>query len=193
MPGRKPAAGRARRARGARSSRSARPDHAARPKKARTSVEVRRTRLALGAAVAFSALILAAWFPASELLSQHEALAATNAQLHQLQAQDRALSQEDQRLSTPAEIERIARQQLQLVAPGERAYEVLPANGATTNGTVDPGDPGLQAPVAPSAQSELPPGTAVAPTSARSSHHRTAKRSDPGLLTRIARTLEFWR
>jgi cell division protein FtsB len=157
----------------------------------RQSGAVIRARLLVVGSVVASALVLAAWFPASALLHQRHDLSATTAQLKQLQAQDQALAQERRQLSSPAEISRLARQQYQLVAPGQKAYEVLPRSGTATGAYG--GDPGLQPPVAPSATSELPPGTA---TSGTANQHRTGPlggSGTPGLLSRIARTLEFWR
>lgn len=101
--------------------------------------------------------MLAAWFPASSLLHQHQALNATNAKLAELRQQDQALAKEQKLLNNPAEIARIAREQYQLVSPGQRAYEVLPANGATS-APDHSGDPGQQPLVSPSAASDLGPG-----------------------------------
>jgi hypothetical protein len=102
--------------------------------------------------------MLGAWFPVSSLLHQHRAIAAANAQLAQLHRQDRALAREHRLLNSPSEIGRIAREQYQLVTPGQRAYEVLPPSG-TGGSTAYSGDPGLQPLVSPSAAAELPKGS----------------------------------
>lgn len=150
-----------------------------------------------------SVVAVVAWFPASALLSDRKALATVTSQLDTLRQQDRALTAERARLSQPAEIERIARQQYEMVSPGAQAYQVLPKTGQGANGTGDPypSDPGLQRPVAPSGTAQLPRGTltdgvggpgatAGSSGSPRRGNHRPA---GPGLFGRILHTLEFWR
>ena len=158
-----------------------------------------RTRLIFFGAVVVSAVVLFAWFPAGSLLNQRSSLAATEAQLATLHKQDAALAQEKKNLSDAGEIGRIAREQYQLVSPGQQAYEVLPPSGATSAGTPYAGDPGSAGPVTPSATPELPPGgdttTTTPPTSATTSHgdRNGSASSGSGLLSRIEHTLEFWR
>ena len=162
-------------------------------------------------AVALSALVVGAWFPASALYHQHQQLASGSAQLLQLRHQDAALAQERKSLANPAEVARIARQQYELVTPGQQAYEVLPASQAGANATTaDPGDPGLTAPVTPSGDSELPAGTkhnassTATTATGTSTTHATASASGSGqaaknssgstsVVGRILQTLEFWR
>jgi cell division protein FtsB len=161
----------------------------------RAAISHRRAVVALFGSVLIAAVVLVAWFPASALLDQHRTLASTDATLAQLKAEDHALSVESKNLSTSTEIARIARQQFELVGPGEQAYQVLPPAG-TSGGATDPysGDPGLSAPVTPSAAPELPPGslTTASATPAKTASH-TRVPSSPGLMTRLLRTLEFWR
>jgi hypothetical protein len=146
-----------------------------------------------------SVVILGAWFPANALYRQHASLASANAQLNSLHQQDAALAQERKNLSDSAEIARIAREQYQLVTPGQQAYEVLPPTGASTPNTPYAGDPALDAPVAPSSAAVLPPGSVASttpPTSPRSSHGASAtQRAAParGVLQRMLDALEFWR
>ena len=160
---------------------------------------VGRSRLVLLGAVVASAVVLFAWFPAGSLLSQRSNLADTEAQLAALHKQDAALAQEKKNLSDASEIGRIAREQYQLVSPGQQAYEVLPPSGAAAAGTPYAGDPGSDGPVAPSATPELPPGgvtTTTTPSSVgAASHHAapTSAASSPGLLSRMLHSLEFWR
>lgn len=184
------------------------------PKKRRAvSGELRRARLLLLGAVAVSAVILFAWFPASSLLSQRSDLAGTESQLTTLHSQDAALAQEKKNLSDAGEIGRIAREQYQLVSPGQQAYEVLPPTGSTAGGTPYAGDPGSDGPVTPSAASELPPGstTTTTPTpttsdAAGSSGTSTgahpagavsgagaSSRKSPGFVSHVVHALEFWR
>ena len=160
----------------------------------------RRARLWLLGAVVVTTLIVFAWFPGSSLLSQRASLAATEAELSSLHKQDAALAQEKKSLSDAGEIGRIAREQYQLVSPGQQAYEVLPPSGAASSGTPYTGDPGSRGPVAPTASAELPPGgattTATTPTTrpASSAHRpKTASQPSSGMLARMVDELEFWR
>lgn len=164
-----------------------------------------RARLAFVGAVVASAIVLFAWFPAGSLLSQRSNLHDTEAELNALHAQDSALAQENKNLSDGGEIGRIAREQYQLVSPGQQAYEVLPASGATASGTPYAGDPGSDEPVTPSATPELPPGgvttttttpgttPATAPQHARSTHASANSTSSGGFFSRVVHSLEFWR
>jgi hypothetical protein len=122
--------------------------------------------------------------------------------LSELHQQDAALAQESKNLSNSAEIARIAREQDQLVSPGQQAFEVLPPTGASKAGSPYAGDPALSAPVAPSSESELPPGaetatTQAATTTAAGAEHPTSKAhhatQPSGMLGRIVNSLEFWR
>jgi cell division protein FtsB len=166
-----------------------------------------RARLAfVGAAVA-SAIVLFAWFPAGSLLSQRSDLHGAEAELNTLHAQDSALAQEHKNLSDAGEIGRIAREQYQLVSPGQQAYEVLPPpSGATAAGTPYAGDPGSNAPVTPSATPELPPGGVTTTTTtpaagkptpahphAGGTNGSTASDSSGGFVSRMVQALEFWR
>jgi cell division protein FtsB len=162
---------------------------------------VGRARLAFLGALVVSAIVLFAWFPASSLLSQRSNLTGAEAQLGALHTQDAALAQERKNLSDAGEIGRIAREQYQLVSPGQQAYQVLPPSGATAAGTPYAGDPGADGPVTPSASPELPPGgvttTTTTPAAPPPSSHSTgsgaAASTSGGLLSRMAQALEFWR
>jgi cell division protein FtsB len=162
----------------------------------------------LAGAVLLSVIMLAAWFPASALYRQRQQLASTAASLTAMRRENAALSQEERRLGSSSEVRRIAREQYQLVQPGQQAYEVLPPSGGAYDG-----DPGLQGPVRPSAASELPTGSAPSPgagsqsgahqsggrslgthgRSSASGHGATSPAAPTSLLGRIADTLEFWR
>jgi hypothetical protein len=150
-------------------------------------------------AVVLAAVIMFAWFPVGSLLSQRSDLAGTESELASLHKQDGALAQEKKSLSDAGEIGRIAREQYQLVTPGQQAYEVLPPSGAASAGTPYTGDPGSRGPVAPTASAELPPGgvtTTTAPTTHPvSSSHGAKTDSQPGsgMLARMLHALEFWR
>jgi hypothetical protein len=153
-------------------------------------------------------VVLFAWFPATSLLSQRSQLSSTQSQLSSLHDQDAALAQEKKNLSDSGEIGRIARQQYQLVTPGQEAYEVLPPTGSAARGTRYAGDPGSAAPVTPSASAELPPAgvtTTTNPSSAartpgvpssaatKQGGSQQAAPASGGLFTRMEHTLEFWR
>jgi hypothetical protein len=145
-------------------------------------------------AVVVAAIVLFAWFPFTSLLHQRSDLSGAQSQLSSLHKQDAALGQEKKNLSDPGEIGRIAREQYQLVNPGQQAYEVLPPSGAAATGTPYAGDPGAASPATPSASAELPPG-GVTTTTIASSHSSHAAAAPPGsgLLTRMLHSLEFWR
>jgi cell division protein FtsB len=159
--------------------------------------DVRRSRIMLMAAAVVSAVILFAWFPASALYRQHASLVGASSQLHLLHQEDVALAHERKNLGDSSEISRIAREQYQLVSPGQQAYEVLPPSSSATPGAPYAGDPAQAAPVAPSAASELPPGavsaaaTPNAGTHSSATTHRTT--SSQGAFERMWRALQFWR
>ncbi len=170
----------------------------------RRAAQDRRGRLMLGGAVVVAILVIVAWFPTSALYHQRRQLASATSHLEQLRSQDHALEQERERLSTPAEVARIARQQYQLVLPGQQAYQVLTGAGSVAGSGA--GEAGLHVPVTPSAESELPAGsvssgsqvagsggstTAAALTG--STHDSGGSGSPSSLGGRILQTLEFWR
>jgi cell division protein FtsB len=168
----------------------------------RRSREARRSRFLLVGGACLSAVILAAWFPANALYHQHSSLASANAQLSELHRQDQALAQERKRLSDSAEIARIARQQDQLVSPGQQALAVLPPTGTAKADAPYAGDPALTGPVSPSSAAVLPPGSGTATTTptTTASHPSSAGKatghhasSSPGVLNRMLGALEFWR
>ena len=181
-----------------------------RPGAAKTSAaakgSLRRARLAFVGAIVASAIVIFAWFPAGSLLSQRSNLQGTESEINALHAQDAALAQENKNLSDSGEIGRIAREQYELVSPGQQAYEVLPPSGATSTGTPYAGDPGSVGPVTPSATPELPPGgvtttTTTEPGSTPAATHAPAGDTHPvststssgGFVSRVMHALEFWR
>lgn len=192
-----------------------RPDRPQTRAERRRAAKERRGRLMLGGAVVVAVLVIVAWFPTSALYHQHQQLASATSHLDQLRSQDDALQQERERLTTPAEVARIARQQYQLVLPGQQAYQVLTGAGSVAGSGA--GEAGLHVPVTPSAESELPAGsvssgsqvagsggstTAAARSgsahggSARSTgstHDSGGSGSPSSLGGRILQTLEFWR
>jgi cell division protein FtsB len=176
------------------------------------SPKLRRRRFVLVASALFAALVLGTSFPASGLLSDHHQLASTDTALHRLKAQNRALAQENQQLNSNAEIHSLARQDYQLVDPGQTAYNVLPRTSQSTkNGSSEvTGDPGNQPVVAPANAAGMSPdpdvpttttasppaSSATAPTSSGSA--TTTPTTEPpttggGFWSRTLHSLEFWR
>ena len=70
-------------------------------------------------------------FPTRTYLAQRAETNRTEHQLEVLQQQNDALSARVTALDTDAEIERIAREQFDLVRPGEQAFAILPAPALT--------------------------------------------------------------
>ena len=72
-------------------------------------------------------VLFVAVFPTRTWLAQRQDLAATERRVTVLSDQNVRLAARVQRLNTDAEIERLAREQYNLVRPGEEAYAILPA------------------------------------------------------------------
>jgi cell division protein FtsB len=183
--------------------------------RATASPQLRRRRFILVASAAFAALVLGTSFPASGLLSDHRQLAATNAAVHNLRAENSALAQEQQQLNSKAEIHSLARQDYQLVDPGSTAYNVLPPTSQPNkSGSTDvTGDPGSQPVVAPAHAAGMSPDPDVpttsttspaaasgaqAPASSGSGSSTSTPTTQPtntsgGFWSRTLHSLEFWR
>lgn len=82
---------------------------------------------ALVVSVLFVGLLFVAVFPTRSYLSQRASLRTSQHKLHEIDRRSSQLEREARQLSTPAEIERLARAQYGLVRPGEEAYAILPA------------------------------------------------------------------
>ncbi|MGB8197668.1 MAG: septum formation initiator family protein [Acidimicrobiales bacterium] len=136
--------------------------------------------LALVTAVA----MLVGWFPATAIWHQQSELNATSAQINAIRNQQRALTAQAKSIDSKSAAILLAREQYQLVSPGQSLIQVLPGSGAN-NANPSTGDPGLQPLVSPSSVSSL----ATSTTKATSTHHSTAK----AFISRLMRTLEFWR
>jgi hypothetical protein len=135
-------------------------------------------------AVVTALIMLVGWFPLSAIWHQQSELNATTAQINAIKSQQRALTLEAKSIDSKSAAILLAREQYQLVAPGQSLIQVLPGVGP---GNVDQntGDPGLQPLVAPSSVSSL-----VAPNTASTSKHHSTVRA---FFSRLVRTLEFWR
>jgi cell division protein FtsB len=86
-----------------------------------------RTLGLVGGGAGLLVVLVVGVFPTRSLLAQRDDLATTQQRLAILREQNDRLEDQLERLSTPEEIERIAREQYNLVRPGEEAYSVLPA------------------------------------------------------------------
>jgi hypothetical protein len=135
-------------------------------------------------AVVTAIVMLVGWFPLSAIWHQQSELDATTAQINAIKAQQHALTLQAKSIDSKSAAILLAREQYQLVSPGQSLIQVLPGTGP---GNVDQGigDPGLQPLVSPSSVSSL----ATTSTATKSKHHSSAK----AFVSRLVRTLEFWR
>lgn len=178
-------------------------------------LERRRARaLVLGAAV-FAVMVLVSAMPISALLTQHQQVAAATAQLRSLRAENRVLGHQARELSSPAAVAALARQDYGLVAPGQKAYDVIPPPGAPAPTAAGSGHVPLeQRPVVPgsllsqqllgaaASPSTTLPRPAVTLATTRGSNDASAPGGAPvdtarahtsgGYWSRVAHTLEFW-
>lgn len=99
----------------------------------------RRKRLitvnVVGLVVAVAFALVAFVFPTRALLTQRDVLDEREQELGLLQAENAKLATEIQRLQTPEEIERIARDEYGYTRPGEVAFVVLPGPPPELPGT----------------------------------------------------------
>ena len=91
---------------------------------------VRRAIWPFVASVAVVAVLLLGVLPTRAWLDQRDRIRAEEAKLHVLSRENQRLTSRVQELHTDAEIERLAREQYNLVRPGEEAYAILPAPGS---------------------------------------------------------------
>lgn len=157
----------------------------------------------LVAAVILAAVVVAAWFPASALLHQRQQLASATTHLVEVRHEDAQLHHEVEALDTPAEIERIAQEQYELVLPGQQAFQVLPPSsttsgagkGATAAGAATPATPSTRTgSTTPATKTTGTPGKATAKGATKTTRTTAASSgSSPGFFGRVLRTLEFWR
>ncbi len=126
--------------------------------------------------------LIAAWFPFSSLLAQSAQLDATTHQISTIERQSQQLAIEHKLLSSNQEITLLAREQYQLVAPGQRLIQIL--NNGSSSLTGRTGDPANQPLVAPSDASGL---LVTNPSVPETTKHSTQ------FWSRVMRTLQFWR
>jgi hypothetical protein len=132
-------------------------------------------------AVVTALAMLVVWFPFSTLWHQQSALDSTAAQIAAIKSQDHSLSAQAKSVSSKAQAILMAREQYQLVSPGQSLIQVLPGSGGYV--TANAGDPGFQPLAAP---------VSNAPTGGRSASAVTTRGTN-GFIARLVRTLEFWR
>jgi len=77
-------------------------------------------------------------FPTRSYLAQQRQVRTARHSVAVLRAQNAQLAREAKRLQTPAEIERLARSQFNMVFPGEQAYNVVPPHSVVTTTTTTP-------------------------------------------------------
>ena len=135
-------------------------------------------------ALVTAVVMLVGWFPLTAIWHQQSELNATSAQINAIKAQQRALTLQAKSIDSKAAAILLAREQYQLVSPGQSLIQVLPGVGP---GSADQsiGDPGLQPLVSPSSVSSL-----VASNATTASKHQSSAKA---FLSRLVRTLEFWR
>jgi hypothetical protein len=128
--------------------------------------------------------IVAVAFPFQTLWRQQQALDAASSQLAQLHRQSAALTQQAKAVSTESAAIALAREDYQLVMPGQALIQVLPGDdaGYVTQASTDPG-----------LQPLVNIGTGVLPPSSTSSSSSTSASGVHGFVTRFVHTLEFWR
>ena len=87
--------------------------------------KTRRTWLLVGGLALVGVLFIAV-FPARTYLDQHRQRQQVLAQIKATDAKNKAIEKRIATLHTDAEVERLAREQYNLVRPGEEAYAILP-------------------------------------------------------------------
>jgi cell division protein FtsB len=91
-------------------------------------------RIAIIAIILIAILFLFV-FPTRSFLAQRGAVDDARHDVQVMHEQNERLAAEAKRLQTPAEIQRMAREQYHYVYPGEQAYSVIPAPAPTTSTT----------------------------------------------------------
>ena len=169
----------------------------------RVAAETRRNRIPVALGAAAAAVVLVTSFPLPVLLGQHRQMSAAAAQLSSIQHQNRLLAEQRLQLNSNAEVRRLARQNYQLVEPGQALYLILPPAGRSTPltaGASSAGDPANQPLVAPAQAPNMSPDPGLpktyVPTSTgavgQTSTTAGAKPSG-GFWSRVGSTLQFWK
>ena len=93
-----------------------------------------RTRIAV-ASLALVAMMFLFVFPTRSYLAQKRQVGQAAHAVDVLEAQNAVLARQATRLKTRSEIERLAREQFNMVRPGEQAYDVVEAPGSNSDTT----------------------------------------------------------
>jgi cell division protein FtsB len=104
-------------------------------------VNLRRAAWPLLASVVLVGVLFAGVFPTRTYLAQRASISRSEKQLEVLGKQNADLEARAKKLQSDAEIERLAREQYNLVKPGEEAYAVLPPPSSGTTTTTRPAAP----------------------------------------------------
>jgi cell division protein FtsL len=91
----------------------------------------RPTRIAV-ASLALVAIMFLFVFPTRSYLAQQRQVGSARKAVAALKVQNDQLERQAKRLQTPSEIERLAREQFNMVLPGEQAYTVLSSQPTST-------------------------------------------------------------
>jgi hypothetical protein len=135
-------------------------------------------------ALVTAVVMLVGWFPLTAIWHQQSELNATSAQINAIKSQQRALTLQAKSIDSKSAAILLAREQYQLVSPGQSLIQVLPGVGPN-NVDQSTGDPGLQPLVSPSSVSSL-----ATPTTPSSTKRLSSAQA---FVSRLVRTLEFWR
>jgi len=164
------------------------------------SLERRRARAMVAAAVALAAVVLLTSFPVAEVLSQRSALSSTARQLSTVQSENETLARQAAALANTSTVEGLARHDFGFVRAGQRAYDILPGSG-TSPGVSGPDHVPLNGPpvVPGSSRSQALMGI-VAPVATAASSGKGARPGPAagppppprGYWGRVVRSLEFW-
>jgi hypothetical protein len=129
-----------------------------------------------------AAIMIAGWFPLSSLWHQQAQIDTTAAQIKALQRQESSLKSQAKTIDTKAAATALAREQYQLVNPGQSLIQVLPGD-SSGQVSASSADPGLQPLVAPSSMATASATVTTTPGTRHTNQY----------FSRLLRTLEFWR
>ena len=93
-----------------------------------------RTRIAV-ASLALVAMMFLFVFPTRSYIAQKRQVGRAAHAVEVLRAQNKVLARQANRLETDSEIERLAREQFNMVLPGEQAYNVVESPSSATDST----------------------------------------------------------
>ena len=89
-------------------------------------------------ALAVVGFLFAFVYPTSTFLRQRSEMGAAEKRIARIEAESQRLEDDNKRLLTDAEVERLAREQYGLVRPGETPYALVPSSPTTVPPTTTP-------------------------------------------------------